>query len=105
MESFTFPENFPTLPFDQPWSTNAITACQGLNNVYTHALQTLCEEDSDPLHYKLLYSNIFDNLIPALEGIQAEVPRDWIDECANILGPLVYELQVSALAAEGMQVP
>lgn len=104
MEPFTFPENLPTLPFDQTWSTNVITARQVLNNAYTRALQTLREEDSDPLRYKLLSSNVVDNLIPVLEGMEAEVPRDWIDECVNILGPLVYELQVSTLAAEGMQV-
>jgi hypothetical protein len=30
------------------------------------------------------------------------VSRPWIEACAYIFGPLVYELQVSALAAEGM---
>jgi hypothetical protein len=34
--------------------------------------------------------------------LEREVPRDWVDECANIFGPLVYELQVAALAAEGV---
>ncbi|KAJ6597751.1 hypothetical protein DFH09DRAFT_1304518 [Mycena vulgaris] len=75
-----------------------------LDNAYVRAIETLRQEDSDPLRYKLLSSNIIDNLIPVLEGLEAEVPRVWIDECANIFGPLVYELQVSALAAEGMQV-
>lgn len=104
MEPFTFPENLPPLPFNNPWSTNVITARQVLDNAYIRALQTLREEDSDPLRYMLLSSNIVDNLIPVLEGMEADVPRKWINECANILGPLVYELQVSALVAEGMQV-
>jgi hypothetical protein len=103
-EPFNFPEALPSLPPDQTWSANTITARQVLNNAYIRALQTLREEDSDPLRYKLLPSNIVDNLVPILEGMEAEVPWVWIDECTNILGPLVYELQVSALAAEGMQV-
>ncbi|KAJ7727859.1 hypothetical protein DFH07DRAFT_970066 [Mycena maculata] len=30
-------------------------------------------------------------------------PRTWVESVANILGPLVYELQVAALAAEGIE--
>ncbi|KAJ7443602.1 hypothetical protein B0H11DRAFT_2250518 [Mycena galericulata] len=41
-------------------------------------------------------------MIPILEGLEAIVPRDWINDCTNIFGPLVYELQVSAFVAEGM---
>ena len=64
-------------------------------------LQTLCSEDSDPIRYKLVSSNIVDTMIPVLEGMEAEVPHPWIDETAKVLGPLVYELQVAALAAGG----
>ena len=103
MEPFDFPENLPEFPANPlPWTTNALTARQVLNNSYTRALQTLREEDSDPLRYKLISSNIIDTMVPVLEGMEGEVPRAWIDECAHILGPLVYELQVSALAAEGV---
>ncbi|KAJ7920065.1 hypothetical protein B0H13DRAFT_1867967 [Mycena leptocephala] len=36
-------------------------------------------------------------------GLETEVPRDWINHCANIFGPLVYELQIAALTAEGIE--
>jgi hypothetical protein len=103
MATFDFPENIPPLPPNaQPWTANVITGRQVLDNAYVRALQSLHQEDTDGLRYKLLSSNIIDNLIPILEGLEAEVPRDWIDDCANIFGPLVYELQVAALAAEGV---
>ncbi|KAJ7764538.1 hypothetical protein DFH07DRAFT_1016246 [Mycena maculata] len=39
-----------------------------------------------------------------LENMEGEgAPRDWVEAVANILGPLVYELQVAALAAEGIE--
>lgn len=105
MDAFEFPEHIPPFPPNpQPWSANETAAHQVLENAYIRALQTIRAEDSDPLRYKLLSSNIIDNMIPILEGLQTTVPRDWIDDCVNIFGPLVYELQVSALAAEGMQV-
>ncbi|KAJ7041724.1 hypothetical protein C8F04DRAFT_1176814 [Mycena alexandri] len=104
MEPFEFPDNIPALPQNPlPWSANVITARQLLDNVYVRALQTLREEDSDPLRYKLLSSNIIDTMIPVLEGMDGEVPQLWIHACAEIFGPLVYELQVSALTAEGIE--
>lgn len=103
MEAFHFPENLPPLPLNAlPWSANVIAGRQVLNNAYTRALAALHEEDSDTLRYKLLSSNIVDNLIPILEGLENDMPRDWIDDCARLLGPLVYELEVAALAAEGV---
>ncbi|KAJ7162513.1 hypothetical protein C8R46DRAFT_1222623 [Mycena filopes] len=104
MESFNFPDVLPPLPPNNlPWSANVRTAYRVLNDAYTRALHALRQEDSDKLRYKLLSSNIIDNFVPVLEGLQAEVPRDWIDQCAQLLGPLVYELEVSALAAEGVE--
>jgi hypothetical protein len=42
-------------------------------------------------------------MIPILERMDDDgVHRHWIEGCAYIFGPLVYELQVSALAAEGV---
>lgn len=100
---YEFPETLPDLPPNaNPWSTNVNTAHRVLNNTYVRALQALRTEGSDPVRYKLLSSNIIDTMIPVLEGMQAEVPREWIDNCANTLGPLVYELQVSAHAGEGV---
>ncbi len=103
MEDFEFPENIPPLPPNlQPWPANVTIAHQVLDNAYIRALQSIREDGSDPLRYKLLSSNIIDNMVPILEGLEASVPRDWIDESVNIFGPLVYELQVVALGAEGM---
>ena len=105
MDNFNFPENLPPLPPNgQPWGANVLTGYQVLNDAYVRALQALFQEDSDALRYRILSSNIVDNLIPILEGLETEVPREWVEGCANIFGPLVYELQVGALAAEGVHV-
>jgi hypothetical protein len=104
MEAFNFPGNLPPLPpSPNPWTANVLAAHQVLNNAYTRALETLRQEDSDAVRYKLLSSNIVDNLVPILENMEGDgAPRHWVEAAANILGPLVYELQLSALAAEGM---
>ncbi|KAJ7215589.1 hypothetical protein GGX14DRAFT_562803 [Mycena pura] len=99
---FDFPDNIPPLP-PNPWSTNVQNAYHVIDGAYTRALQALRAEDGDALRYKLLSSNIIDTMIPVLEGMEGEVPREWIDSCAHTLGPLVYELQVSAHAAEGVE--
>ncbi|KAJ7929826.1 hypothetical protein B0H13DRAFT_2310216 [Mycena leptocephala] len=78
MESFNFPENLPPLPPNgQPWGANVVTGRQVLEDAYIRALQALHQEDSDALRYKLLSSNIIDNLLPVLEGLEREVPTDW----------------------------
>ncbi|KAJ7790734.1 hypothetical protein B0H14DRAFT_2625727 [Mycena olivaceomarginata] len=62
------------------------------------------KEDSEAVQYRVLSSNIIDNLVPVLEGMEGEeVPTGWVDSCTGILGPLVYELQVMALATEGIE--
>ncbi|KAK7005481.1 hypothetical protein R3P38DRAFT_3604766 [Favolaschia claudopus] len=91
MAAFHFPDNIPQLPArNEPWSANVVTGHQVLNEAYQRA---------DPLRYKLLSSHIIDRSIPVLEGLAADVPRDWIDECANIFGPLVYELERECASA------
>lgn len=104
MVVFDFPNDLPPLPPNPlPWTANVVTARQVLSSAFVRALAALREEDSDAVRYKLLSSNIVDNLIPVLENMEGDgAPRDWVEACAHILGPLVYELQVAALAAEGM---
>jgi hypothetical protein len=104
MEAFDFPDNLPPLPpTPNPWSANILAARQVLDNAFVRALAALREEDSEAVRYRVLSSNIVDNLVPVLEGMEDEgAPAGWVDSCAGILGPLVYELQVAALAAEGM---
>ncbi|KAK6988415.1 hypothetical protein R3P38DRAFT_2573347 [Favolaschia claudopus] len=103
MPAFQFPENIPDFPpSNVPWPANVTTGHQVLNNSYRRAREVLLQEDSDPLRYKMHSAHIIDRSVPVLEGLDAEVPREWTVECANLLGPLVYELEVAALAAEGM---
>ena len=105
MSAFDFPSSLPPLPPNgQPWPANVVTGRQVLDNAYLRALQALYQEDSDAVRYRILSSNIIDNLMPILEGLETEVSRDWVEECAHIFGPLVYELQVAALGAEGVHV-
>ncbi|KAJ7871558.1 hypothetical protein B0H13DRAFT_2349849 [Mycena leptocephala] len=97
--------SIPALP-DNPegWSPNTNAAFEVLGSAYTHALGVLLQERGDPVRYKLVSSNIVDNMIPILERMDVDgVPRHWIETCAFVFGPLVYELQVSAVAAEGVE--
>ncbi|KAJ7793150.1 hypothetical protein B0H14DRAFT_2623213 [Mycena olivaceomarginata] len=105
MEAFDFPDNLPLLPPNpNPWSANVLAARQVLDNVFVRTLAALRKEDSEAVQYRVLSSNIIDNLVPVLEGMEGEeVPTGWVDSCAGILGPLVYKLQVMALAAEGIE--
>ncbi|KAJ7701689.1 hypothetical protein B0H16DRAFT_1617441, partial [Mycena metata] len=105
MEDFHFPENLPPLPLNpSPWTANVIAAYGVLDSAFTRALDALRQEDSDAVRYRLLSSNVTDNLVPVLDNMESEgVPRDWVISCAEILGPLVYELEVVALAAEGIE--
>jgi hypothetical protein len=98
------PPSIPPLPNNpEGWSANTNAAFEVLDSAYTHALGVLHQEGGDPVRYKLVSSNIVDSMIPILERMEVDgVPRHWIEACAFIFGPLVYELQVSALAAEGM---
>jgi hypothetical protein len=42
-------------------------------------------------------------MVPILERMEEDrVPKEWVNNCAETLGPLVYELEVAALAAEGL---
>lgn len=104
MAAEPLPNSLPQLPENaEPWSANTHAAYGVLNTAYMHALGVLRQEGGDPLRYKLVSSNIVDNMVPILERMGADgLPRNWIEECAYILGPLVFELQVSALAAEGV---
>lgn len=105
MDAFNFPDVLPPLPTNNPnpWTANVLAAYGVLNNTYMRALDTLRQEDSDAVRYRLLSSNIVDNLVPVLENMEGEgAPRPWVEVVAHILGPLVYELQVTALAAEGV---
>ncbi|KAJ7760864.1 hypothetical protein DFH07DRAFT_771655 [Mycena maculata] len=102
--ALTLPQSLPALPENpEPWSTNTLAAYNVLNTSYIHALGVLRQESGDPVRYKLVSSNIVDNMIPILERMGTDgLPQEWLERCAYILGRLVYELQVSALAAEGI---
>jgi hypothetical protein len=103
-DGFNFPNNLPPLPPNPyVWSASALQAHQVLDSAYTRALETLRREASEGVRYKLLSSNIVNNMVPILERTEEDgVPREWVNNCAENLGPLVYELEVAALAAEGL---
>ncbi|KAJ7020134.1 hypothetical protein C8F04DRAFT_1197029 [Mycena alexandri] len=98
------PPSLPPLPDNlEGWSANTDTAYNILSAGYTHARGVLHQEGGDPVRYRLVSSNIVETLVPLLERMDVDgVPRPWIETCAYLFGPLVYELQVSALAAEGV---
>jgi hypothetical protein len=96
------PDDLPELPPNaQPWSVIVLGAFDVLSIAYTHALKVLYQEGSNVVRYQLVSSNIVDRMLPILEHMETEgMPCEWIEQCARIFGPLVYELQVIALQKE-----
>jgi hypothetical protein len=94
-DGFNFPNNLlPLPPNPHAWSASALQAHQVLDSAYTRALETLRREASEGVRYKLLSSNIVDNMVPIPERMEEDgVPREWVNNCAETLGPLVYELE------------
>lgn len=98
------PSLFPALPHNnEGWTLNVVNAHRILCDAFTHARTILRQEDSDPLRFRIVSENLVNNMVPILEGMETDgVAREFIEECTHVLGPLVYELEVAALALEGV---
>lgn len=98
------PAIFPPLPYNNVgWTLNVVNAHKILHNAFMHGKMVLQQEDSDPLRFRIVSENLVNDMVPILEGMEVDgVSREFIEQCVHVLGPLVYELEVTALSSEGV---
>jgi hypothetical protein len=95
-------QSFPPLP-DNRWSHNIEQAHLIIANAYDHAYAVLQQDDGDPVRLQTLSEQIVNDATPLLEAMYTDgVPWEWIEVATHTLGPLVFELNMAALAADGM---
>lgn len=98
------PSAIPPLPHTVGgWSINVVNAHHILDDAFKRALAVLRQEDSDPLRLRVVSENLVNDMVPILEGMESDgISREYIEQCIHALGPLVYELHVSALSLDGV---
>jgi hypothetical protein len=98
------PIDFPPLP-DHGWSANIREAHHILHNAFHHALALLRQEGGDPLHLSHASEQLTNDSVRILERMEESgISPEFTQQCANAIGPLVFELEIAALAAEGVYV-
>jgi hypothetical protein len=99
------PRHLPHFP-ESPsggWPANVQIAHQLIETAFTHGLSLLHQEDGEPLRLTLASERLVNETVPILEQLECEgVPQEFTFACAHAIGPLVCELKMAALAAEGM---
>lgn len=103
-DAMQHPTVIPPLPHTAGgWSINVVNNHHILNNAFNRALGVLRQEDSDPLRLRVVSENLVNDMVPILEGMESDgISREYIEQCAHALGPLVYELHVAALSLDGV---
>jgi hypothetical protein len=103
------PIDFPPLPDHGStvggWSANIQEAHRILDNAFRHALTLLRQEGGDPLRLSHASEQLVNDSVRILERMEESgISPGFTQQCANAIGPLVFELEVAALAAEGVYV-
>ncbi|KZT21001.1 hypothetical protein NEOLEDRAFT_1182072 [Neolentinus lepideus HHB14362 ss-1] len=97
----------PPLPLaleGEEWSCNIQNGYNVLCELYEKSRRIVLQDDVDPVQLKLLSEKVFNDSLPILEGMEQDgVPTDWVHTCAHTFGPLIYELEMASLAAEGYE--
>jgi hypothetical protein len=101
------PTEFPPLPNNKSllgrWSNNIQEAHHILQNNFYHGLDLIRQEGSDPVRLNHISERLVNDSVTILERMEESgVPPEFTRECANVIGPLVFELEVAALAAIGV---
>ncbi|KAJ7170389.1 hypothetical protein C8R43DRAFT_1152944 [Mycena crocata] len=99
------PESLPPLP-ENPngWPANIHAAYVLLEGAFAHATLLLHQEDGEPLRLNLASEKLVNEMVPILEQLELEsVSQEFTHACAHAIGPLVCELKVAAMAAEGVE--
>jgi hypothetical protein len=99
---------FPPLPRGTTagrWPANIHEAHNILQTNFRHGLTLLRQEGGDPIRLNQASERLVNDSVRILERMEeSEVPVEYTYQCANTIGPLVFELEVAALAAEGVYV-
>ena len=104
------PTSFPLLPppaHSSAWPGDVQTAYTSIRNFYTHALELLSLDNTDPLRLRFHLSRIYDEAIPLLIALEDDrgtsfqpVPVEWLEEAANALGLLAVKLEQAVVGTE-----
>ena len=103
------PIDFPPLPDHGSifggWPANIQEAHCILHDAFHHALTLLHREGGDPLHLSHASEQLMNDSVRILERMEGSgISPGFMQQCANAIGPLVFALEVAALAAEGVYV-
>ncbi|KAK7012593.1 hypothetical protein R3P38DRAFT_2549489 [Favolaschia claudopus] len=100
------PERLPQLPRNPQsgWNANVLLAYQSIAGSFNHASMLIHQEDGDQIQLNLASETLMKDTVPLLETLESEgVPTTFVHECARAIGPLVCELKLAALAAQGIE--
>jgi hypothetical protein len=103
------PAEFPPLPIGSNaaggWSANVHEAHNILRTNFHHGRILLRQEGGDTIRLNHASEQLVNDSVRILERMEESgVPAEYTYQCANAIGPLVFELEVAALAAEGMYI-
>jgi hypothetical protein len=85
------------------WPADVYIAYQRIETAFTHGSTLLHQEDGEPLRLNLASEKLVNDAVPILEQLERQgVPSEFTHACAHAIGPLVCELKMAALAAQGM---
>jgi hypothetical protein len=100
---------FPPLPDVSPilggWPANIQEAHNVLQNTFHHGLTLVWQEGGNTIQLNHTSEQLMNDSVQILERMEESgVSPDFTRQCASIIGPLVFELEIAALAAEGVYV-
>jgi hypothetical protein len=102
------PTDFPLLPSDGTiiggWPANIHEAHNILWNNFHHGLTLLQQEDGDLICLNQASEHVVNDSVRILERMEETVSAEYTHQCASAIGPVVFELEVAALAVEGVYV-
>jgi hypothetical protein len=103
------PAEFLPLPDAGPilggWPANIWEAHNVLQNTFHHGLTLVRQEGGDPIRLNHTSEQLMNDSVRILERMEESgVSPDFTRKCADVIGPLVFELEVASLAAEGVYV-
>ena len=103
------PTEFPPLPNNGPllggWPANIQEAHSILENTFHHGLNLVQQEGGDPIRLNHTSEQLVNDSVRILERMEESgVSPEFTRQCANAIGPLVFELEVATMSAVGMYV-
>jgi hypothetical protein len=105
------PTEFPPLPDAGPilggWPANIQEAHNVLRNMFHRGCTLIRQEGGDPIRLNHASEQLMNDSVRILERMgeaEAGISPEFVRQCAEVIGPVVFELKVAALAADGVSV-